>query len=202
MYTLYYLPNACSLATQVVLHELEQPVEIIDMRKVEDFTSINPVRSVPVLADNGSLRREGAAILLYLLERHENNLLPSSGELRQQAIENILFANATMHPAYGRLFFIAQNIADEQAKQSAFNAAAGSITQLWNVVEQQLEQQPFLGGDRPSAADIMLAVYYRWGASFPVEIEMGPKAQKMVAAVIEMPSFQRALAAEQNESAA
>ena len=28
MYRLYYLPGACSLATQVVLHELNQAVEI------------------------------------------------------------------------------------------------------------------------------------------------------------------------------
>ena len=70
------------------------------------------------------------------------------------------------------------------------------------MVEQQLEQQAFLGGDQPSAADIMLTVYSRWGASFPVEIPLGPKVQKMVDAVLAMPSFHRALAAELRQSAA
>ena len=202
MYTLYYLPSACSLATQVVLHELNQEVEIIDKQKVENFTAINPVGSVPVLVDNNRTLREGAAILLYLLDKHPNTMLPATGTAREQAIQNIMFANATMHPAYGRLFFIAQNISDEKTKQSTFEVAAQAINSLWQVVEQQLSNQAFLGGDKPSAADILLTVYSRWGASFPVDIKLGAKTRKMVDAVVLMPSFQRALAAEEQHSAA
>ncbi len=201
MYTLYYLPGACSLATQVVLHELDQAVEIIDKQQVDDFTAINPVGTVPVLVDNGNTRREGAAVILYLLNKHQSTMLPAIGAARDIAIQDIMFANATMHPAYSRLFFIAQNISDEQAKQSAFEAAAQAINSLWQVVEQQLENQAFLGGEQPSAADIMLAVYSRWGASFPVDILLGHSTQKMLGAVQSMPNFQRALAAEQRQSA-
>ena len=201
MYTLYYLPGACSLATQVILHELDQAVEIIDKQKVDDFTSINPVGTVPVLVDNGNARREGAAVILYLLNKHQNTMLPATGAARDIAIQDIMFANATMHPAYSRLFFIAQNISDELAKQSAFEAAAQAVTSLWQVVEQQLANQKFLGGDQPSAADIMLTVYSRWGASFPVDILLGHNSQKMLDAVQAMPNFQRALAAEQSQSA-
>ena len=201
MYTLYYLPGACSLATQVILHELDQAVEIIDKQKVDDFTSINPVGTVPVLVDNGNARREGAAVILYLLNKHQNTMLPAAGAVRDIAIQDIMFANATMHPAYSRLFFIAQNISDELAKQSAFEAAAQAVTSLWQVVEQQLANQTFLGGDEPSAADIMLTVYSRWGASFPVDILLGHNTQKMLDAVQAMPNFQRALAAEQSQSA-
>jgi len=202
MYTLYYFPDACSLATQVVLNELDQPVEIIDVQQVDDFKAINPVGTVPVLMDNSNTLREGAAVILYLLNKHQNTMLPATGAPREQAIQDIMFANATMHPTYSRLFFIAQNITDEKTKQTAFEAAAQDISNLWQVVEQQLEKQKFLGGDQPSAADIMLTVYSRWGASFPVEIQMGPNTQKMLEAVLEMPSFQRALTAEQKQSAA
>jgi glutathione S-transferase len=196
MYTLYYLPGACSLATQVVLHELNQVVKIIDKQQVEDFNTISPVGTVPVLVDGETTLHEGAAILLYLLNKHENSMLPTSGPARQQAIQNIMFANATMHPAYGRLFFIAQNIKDEQAKQTAFTAAAENINQLWQVVEQQLSAKDFLGGDKPSAADIMLAVYSRWGEHFPVELTFGNKTTKMLNAIQAMPTFQKADAAE------
>ena len=201
MYTLYYLPGACSLATQVVLRELDQAVEIIDKQQVDDFTAINPVGTVPVLVDNGNTRREGAAVILYLLNKHQNTMLPATGAARDIAIQDIMFANATMHPAYSRLFFIAQNISNEQAKQPAFEAAAQAITSLWQVVEQQLENQAFLGGDQPSAADIMLTVYSRWGASFPVDILLGDSTHKMLDAVQAIPNFQRALTAEQSQSA-
>ncbi len=202
MYTLYYLPGACSLATQAVLHELDQPVELIDVQQLDNFTDINPVGSVPVLIDGDSTLREGAAILLHLLNKHKNPMLPTSGASREQAIEDILFANATMHPAYGRLFFIAQHITDIHAKQTAFTAAAEAINTLWQVVEQQLAGRDFLGGERASAADIMLAVYFRWGANFPVTITQGSNTSRMLDAVQEMPSFQRSVAAEQTQSAA
>lgn len=201
MYTLYYLPGACSLATQVVLHELDQPVELVDIQQLSNFTDINPVGTVPVLIDGDSALREGAAILLHLLNKHQSPMMPNSGASREQAIENILFANATMHPAYGRLFFIAQHISDESVRQAAFTAAAEAINTLWQVVEQQLAGQAFLGGDRASAADIMLAVYSRWGVNFPVSIVLGRNTLQMLAAVQAMPSFQRSLAGEQAQSA-
>ena len=100
------------------------------------------------------------------------------------------------------MFFINQNISDEKAKQSALEAAADAINLLWQVVEQQLEDKAFLGGDQPSAADIMLTVYSRWGAGYPVEIKLGLKTQKMLDAVLLMPNFERALAAENEKSAA
>lgn len=202
MYKLYYLPGACSLATQTVLRELDQSVELVDIQQLSNFTDINPVGSVPVLIDGASTLREGAAILLHLLNKHENHLLPASGASREQAIEDILFANATMHPAYGRLFFIAQHMTDEDAKEAAFAAAAGVINTLWQVVEQQLAGRDFLGGERVSAADIMLAVFSRWDANQPVTIVRGSNTTRMLEAVLAMPSFQDSVAAEQMQSAA
>ena len=202
MYTLYYLPDACSLATQAVLLELGQDVEIINKQSIKDYESINPVGDVPVLVENGVTRKEGAAILLHLLNKHPNKMMPTEGLEKERAVQTILFANATMHPAYGRLFFIANNIHDELAKQTAYEAATSAINHLWNVVEQQLKDQEFLGGAHPSAADIMLTVYSRWGGSFPVDIQMGPNTQKMVEAVLALPTFQQALANEQQQSAA
>ena len=203
MYTLYYLPGACSLATQVVLRELDQSVEIIDKQQVAIFNDINPAGMVPVLIDNEKTLIEGASVMLYLLNKHPNNMLPvTDGPAHEQAVQEIMFANATMHPAYGRLFFIAENIDDQKAKQASFDAAAKAITGLWQLVEQKLVEQPFLGGEHPSAADIMLAVYSRWGSNFPVDISVGVRTQAMLDAVISMPSFIQSIAAEKLRSAA
>ncbi|MGI9287819.1 MAG: hypothetical protein ACR2P1_20710 [Pseudomonadales bacterium] len=51
-----------------------------------------------------------------------------------------MFANATMHPTYSKLFFVAQNVTD--AKEQAFVAAADLITVIWQVVERQLQDKP------------------------------------------------------------
>jgi len=197
MYTLYYSQGACSVATQVVLHELQQEVNIIDVQQMDNFKKTNPVGAVPTLIDGEQTLTEGAAIMLHILSKHKNSLFPKEEGPRQKAIEDIMFANATMHPAYGRLFFLSQNVSDEQLKQEVLDSAAQSINQLWEVVENQLTNKNFLGGDSPSAADIMLAVYSRWGAHFPVEIAFGEKTTQMLDAVQAMSSFKKADEAEQ-----
>ncbi len=203
MYTLYILPDACSLATHVALRELQQPVEIIHRQQVENFTSLNPVGTVPVLVDGNTVLREGAAAMIYLLNKHNSPMLPANdAAARHKAVENIMFANATMHPAYGRLFFAAQNISNIETRQQVFESAAQAINSLWQVVEDQLGEQPFLGGTDASAADIMLAVYSRWGDGFPVSINIGPKAMGMIEQILAMPSFQQAVQVEQQQSAA
>ena len=197
MYTLYYSQGACSVATQVVLNELQQEVNIVDVQQMDNFKKINPVGAVPTLIDGEQTLTEGAAIMLHILSKHKSSLFPQEEGPRQKATEDIMFANATMHPAYGRLFFLSQNISDEQVKQETLSSAAQSINQLWEVVENQLANNNFLGGDSPSAADIMLTVYSRWGAYFPVEIVFGEKTTQMLDAVQAMSSFKKADEAEQ-----
>lgn len=200
MYKLHFFPGACSLATQVILRELEQPFVLLDKNTNADFTALNPVGAVPVLEDGGQVLREGAAIIFYLLEQHDNNLMAKSGPARQQAREDIMFANATMHPAYSRLFFIGQNLAgklDDVAQKAAFDSATQAINHLWNVVEQRLQHAPYLGGEHVSPADILLAVYSRWGQFFPVNIRIGEKTQAMLDRVMTMENFRLSVAEEE-----
>ena len=197
MYTLYYSKGACSAATQVVLRELGQEVTIIDVQQLNNFKTINPVGAVPVLVDGDKTLTEGAAIMLYILNKHNSTLFPVNESDRQQAIQDIMFANASMHPAYSKLFFLAQHVNDEKVKQEALNSAAKAINQLWQVVENKLTRNKFLGGDRPSAADIMLTVYSRWGDYFPVDIIISEKTTNMLNAIQSMPSFIKTDQAEQ-----
>ena len=197
MYSLYHSTGACSLATLTILNELAIPVTVVNVNSIPDFNVINPVACVPALTTDTQVLTEGAAIVLYLLNKHENNLLPTEPQARQQAIEHIMFANATMHPAYSKLFFINQHISNEDAKQQALDAAAAHINKLWQVVENKLNEQHYLGGNEPSAADIMLAVYSGWGAYFPVTIHFGESTTKMLLETRSRSSFRMALASDE-----
>jgi len=201
MYQLYYSPNACSLATQVVLHELDHKVEIIDKRGVTNFSEISATGAVPALKDNNAVLLEGAAIMIYLLEKQPTPMFSSNPVERTQAIEDIMFANATMHPAYSKLFFISSLDIDDSAKKTALNAAADNINTLWNIVELRLQEQVFLGGDHYSAADIMLTVYSRWNQFFPVDIMLGERTQELLEHISNLANFQRAIANETKQSA-
>ena len=200
MYTLYFIPNACSLATQAVLNELDQESTLVHKLDADHFEALNPVGTVPVLVDGDKVINEGVAVILYLLNKHKNNLIPESGDARHRAIENMMFANATMHPAYGRLFFAQANVSDAAARQQVFDSAAVAINKLWQVVEARLEHTPYLGGHDISPADILLAVYSRWGEFFPVDIVLGPNSRLMVDAVLKRDSMQWAIQREQDYS--
>ncbi|MBP0047939.1 glutathione S-transferase [Marinobacterium sp. AK62] len=201
MYTLYFIPGACSLATQAILNELDQASTLIHKLEADHFETLNPAGTVPVLKDGDKVLNEGVAIILHLLNKHENSLIPESGEARHRAIENMMFANATMHPAYGRLFFAQANVTDPAVKQQIFDTAAVAINKLWRVVEAKLQHTPYLGGNDISPADILLTVYSRWSDFFPVEIVLGPNTRRMVDAVLKRESMQRAIQREQDYSA-
>lgn len=196
MYTLYYQANACSLATHTILNMLGLEVAIICRDKVKNYRDINPTNQVPMLRDGSTYYKEGAAILLHLLNKHENTLLAPQGLKREQAIEHLMFANASMHPAYGRLFFAAENLEDDRAKTAFFKSAEQAINQLWQVVETLFTNGCYLGGSQPSPADILLAVYSRWAEYFPINIVIGDKATEMINRVLASEAFKQALARE------
>ena len=196
MYELYYMPGACSMAFHVMLKELGQPVTLINRQDVADYEAINPAGTVPVLKDGDTLVREGASIALYLAEKHQTGLLPASGKARTAAIDAMMFANATMHPAYSKMFFAANALESESAKQEALRAAAANVTRLWKTVDDRLATSAFLAGDEMTIADVMLAVYANWGSFFPVEIPLGANAERMLGRVTSRPSFRAALSAE------
>ncbi|KZN44094.1 hypothetical protein N474_23495 [Pseudoalteromonas luteoviolacea CPMOR-2] len=201
MYTLYLIPGACSLAVQIMLRELGQEFTLVNQQQAENFAMINPSNMVPTLVKDEIVLTEGAAIMLHLLRTHSSQLWPVDTKQQQQIIEDLMFANATIHPAYGRLFFAKQIIMDDSERQIFMNEAAKCINKLWQVVSLRLQQReghgPFLGGLQPNVADILLAVYARWGAYFYVDISIPDNVHVMLERVMSRESFKAALDAEQ-----
>lgn len=199
MYTLYFSPGTCSLATQVILRELNVPFQLVNRNSVENYLDINPLGAVPALGVEGRIITEGAAIILHLLKRYPNDLLPNDPHAADNAVQQLMFANASMHPAYSKLFFIARALGDahQQAKQQALQTAADDINKAWARVEKTLEAQPYLAGNQLTPADILLSVYETWGQYFDVAIEIGPKTQALLNQVRARASFVASVAAEQ-----
>ncbi len=196
MYQLYYSPGACSLAIHTLLIELGQPFELINKNDV-DFAAINPLGAVPVLKDGDTLIREGAAIVLYLVEKHGSALLPEAGTPeRANALQWLMFANATVHPAYSKLFFIMRALDGDAAQGKAFEAAAQAAGKLWALVDEQLGKTRFVTGEKLGIADILLTVYANWGGYFSVDIPLGENVRRMLSDVSALPSFQKALTTE------
>ncbi len=195
------MPGACSMAIHAVLNELGQEVKLENVRVPEgqarnpEFLKINPRGQVPVLVEeDGNPIREGGAIIAYLLDKHNSPLMPKSGKARAKALEWLMFANATMHPAYSRIFFTMRNISDQNAKEQIFAVTAAQINKLWAEVDEQLAKTKYICGAEISAADILLTVIANWGVGmFPFEIKLGENVKRMLKEVTARPSFKAAL---------
>ena len=200
MYKLYYMPGACSLAVHAILNELGQEVELENVRMAEgqprpaQFLQDNPRGQVPVLVEeDGNVIREGGAIITYLLDKHNSPMLPKSGKERAKALEWLMFANATLHPTYSRVFFALRNL-DANTKEQVLKLTGEQINKLWADIDSHLAKTKFICGDKISAADILITVIANWGIGmFPFEINYGANVKRMIKEVIARESFKAAL---------
>ena len=82
-----------------------------------------------------------------------------------------MFCNATLHPAYGRTFFLNRNTKDAAEKENLMGISIAMINKLWAEVEQRLEKSPWLAGNDITMADILMTVIANWIGYLP-ETEM------------------------------
>ena len=206
MAELYYSPGACSMAIHVVLNELNQPLTLHNASiregktRTAEFLAVNPRGQVPVLVEDGQVIREGAAILIYLMEKYQSPMLPKSGKERATALEWLCWANATLHPAYSRSFWLMRNADDGAVRDKLLSLAIEDIEAKWADADKRLgETGAFLGGAQLGAADILVAVIANWFNYFPRAPKLGSNVERLIRSVIARPSYQKALAAEHVE---
>jgi glutathione S-transferase len=200
MMKLYYASGACSFAPHVMLNECGAPFELHKVnlmageQRTPEFLKINSRGQIPVLVDGEVTIREGAAILTYLAEKFDSPLLPKTGASRIAAIEAMMFCNATLHPAYGRVFFIGRQDIDAAVKAKLIDSCCASVQALWDDIEAQLSATRYFAGSSLTIADIMLAVMANWTIAKPVTF--GPKTKALIAEISARPSYQKAIASE------
>lgn len=203
-YELYTKAGSCSMAVHAIMNELGLSPEIHIMEagaganglKSPEYLKINARGNVPCIVEDGKAMIEGGAIITYLCDTH-GALLPKSGFARAQALQWLMFCNATLHPAYGRTFWIGGNV-EASAQDGAMKNARTQIQQLWDYVEGELAKSgnAYLCGAEPTAADFLLTTIANWN---PAAYNFGAKTKALLKNVSSRPSYQKALAAEHVE---
>lgn len=173
---LYYLPGACPLAIHIVLEWIGEHYEAEavarDKLKSPEFLALNPVGSVPVFKDGHMVLTQGSAILEYLAEKYpETKLMPEDIEARAQTRRWLAFVNSDLHKAF-TLIFGKASFTDDVACQAQLAAgAAAKASQLFAIIDKQLEGKAWLTGSR-SIADPYLYTITRWARS--VKLDLSP----------------------------
>lgn len=192
MYTVYTIPGSCSSGVVVLLEKLGVDYTPIKREDVPDYQQIVPTNQVPALkTPEGQIITEGAAIVLYLLEKHQSDMLPSNLEEKAEFHRWLMFNYATLHPAYGRMFAIHYRVnVSKEEKEKILPQLAGAVSGLWKILDKKLEGSKFITGDQPTIVDYLAAVYASWNHNFPeITITLGEHVHRMIRKVSELPEF-------------
>jgi glutathione S-transferase len=192
MITLYACAGTCSTAVHALLKEIGADFQVnqISLKNGDhlkpEFLAINSRGQVPVLVtESGDTLREGMAILLYLADNFKQSWLPAQGMIRAKAIEWLAFGNSTLHPAYGRCFYLSRTAAlDDTSKQVLLKEGVGIINRLWADVEKHLEENAFIAGKEMTLADVLLTVIAQWSPMISTDIEILPKTRALLTRVL------------------
>lgn len=163
---LYYAPGACSLASHIILNEINVDFDLERVNtkthlteKGTDYYTINPKGYVPALEINpGLILTENVAILPFLAQHDpKQDLIPPSGLGRAKVLEWLGYLNSELHDAYS-VFFGALLTAD--AKQKAY----AEIDRLLKFIDSTIEKSDneYLVDDNFGPADAYLFVITNW----------------------------------------
>jgi glutathione S-transferase len=123
----------------------------------DDYKSLNPARTVPVLelADGRTLPESGA-ILWHLADG--SPLLPADSWTRAQVMRWLLFEQADLLPATGGLRFLLQTGRWDAVSPPAQARHAAGVEVL-GMLDEHLRDRAFVVGDTYTIADVALYGY-------------------------------------------
>lgn len=182
MLKLYGGARSRASIVQWYLEELAVPYEFVmlDMPAGEHhqppYLAINPMGKAPAIADGDFKLWESGAILLYLSDQYDK---PVTTEERATIAQWVLYANATLGPG----IFVEATRSKEMGQQ-------------FPALNTILSQQPFLLGDRLTAADIAVGAVL---AYMPLMLKLDFSDYGAIAGYVkqlaERPAFQKTIGA-------
>ena len=196
---LFYKPGACSLASHITLRESGKDFTLdgVDLMKKrlengDDFFAVNPKGQVPaLLLDDGTLLTEGVAIMQYLADSVPDRqlLAPTSSLSRYKTLEWLNYIATELHKGFTPLF---RPDTPEEYKPTV----RALLEKKMQYVNDSLQDNPWICGQRFSIADAYLFTVLRW--AFAVKLEMAgyKNIADYMARVAARPAVAAAVAAE------
>jgi len=209
MYTLFFSPNACSLASHIALVESGLPYEIRRVKFAENeqqseaYLKINPKGRVPALVTDKGVLTESVAILAFIAQAApEAKLAPLDDPFlfgKMQAFN--AYIASTVHVAYAH-WRRGYRWADNQASFDDMVAKAPKVFHAsFQMIEDQFLDGPYVLGETYSVADPYLYLMTSWLANMKLDRTDFPKVSAHFERMKERPGVQRAEAEQAAASA-
>ncbi|TDF37440.1 glutathione transferase GstA [Alteromonadaceae bacterium M269] len=197
---LFYIQGACSLATHIILNEIDaefniESVDIENDRTASGLTysTINPKQKVPALQlDSSEIITENIAILQYLADSHSDlDLAPAPGTLRRAKLDEYLsFASSEYHKAFGPLFSKHASVSEKQTAIRNVESRLDYLDQLLAGCTQ------FVMGGGFTIADAYLFVISNWTHFVGIDLSRWNNVLAYVERIGQRSSVKKAMSSE------
>ena len=164
MYVLYHFPYSQHGRRVVSLLEaagLPYELRHVDMAKREHlsaaYLAINPNHQVPTFIDGDLTLHESNAILRYLCQKHGlTDWYPAELKQRARVDQWLDWNQCRLSPAVIDIVFNTL-FAGERSDRDAIERGQARLRELAPILEAGLQADDFLGGGRPTIADLSVA---------------------------------------------
>lgn len=197
---LHFSPGTRAVRVRWLLEEIGVPyhLHVVSLwrgaHKSKGYLKIHPLGKVPALEIDGTIFFESLGICLYLADRFADaELAPlvTDSPRRASYCTWMAFSAGTLEPA-----IFEQVRAKKAEERGVASVALGpALTPFHNVasyMELLLAEQPFLLGDRMTAADIMNGSLMAWAQDIGL-LEGRPSIEAWVATLKSRPAYARAM---------
>ncbi|MGI9235866.1 MAG: maleylacetoacetate isomerase [Woeseiaceae bacterium] len=170
--------------------------------RADAYRAINPQMLVPFLQDGDLGIAQSMAILEYLEERYpQTSLLPQAEPLRSRARAFCNLIACDIHPLNNLRVqqYIKNELgADDDAGKDWY---VHWIHEGFTPLEELADDGPFVFGENPTLADVMLVPQMYNARRFEVPIDRFPKLVRIVDSCNELSAFEKAAPERQPDAA-
>ena len=199
-YKLYGIPYLGSMVVEFLMEEAGIEYEIIflspEERRSSEFKKISPRGLIPVLiTPDGTSIFEGLAIINFLLETHQTNLIAPIGDPdRAKCYQWLSFLSTALGNANNRFFFPERygsidNVIKERAELDR--------KACYDILEKYSD--PFLSGKTLGIADFYFYMFMQWDENKMAELAKRPNLVKMYSRVDQIPSIQKVMKSQHSQ---
>lgn len=193
MFTLYYAPYTCALASHIALERAGAAYEAkrLDFSRQEqrsaEYLRLNPKGRVPALATPGGVLTETPAILQFIAQSFPQAKLAPLDDAFAMARMNEFnsYLCSTVHIAHAHRPRAYRWADDEQAQAAMKAKVPQNMSECFALIEEQMFRGPWVLGDSFSVCDAYLFTVAGWLKGDGVDIAAFPKVadhqQRMLA---------------------
>lgn len=201
MFTLYYAPNTCALASHIALLDAGAEYELrrIDFSKTEqqspDYLAINPKARVPAMVTPRGILTETPALLAFIAQSFPvARLAPLDDPFafaQLQAFNSYLCS--TVHVAHAHRVRGYRWTDDPAAIEAMKKKVPESVGACFELIERGMLQGPWVMGDAYTIADPYLFTIAQWLEADGVDTSRLPRVMDHRSRMKERPNVKRAL---------